>query len=198
MCFPQSRAIMWWEFQIGNCIFGGKNKKKNRKKVSLSWKQKKGHNLDERHLRILMSSTVTDYSYIRCSLFELLCSLSPVRIYVCQKHLFIPGYGRWTWGHLTCMSLSLANAVPYWKASPFQCDGQIRSLGGTLTWATSSKSSCLFCRARARCRDFPTPVCLLRKASPWFSIQSNTWSEKKDRNNDFLAEGKTCDNMCGC
>ena len=43
-----------------------------------------------------------------------------------------------------------------------------------LTWATSSKSSCLFCRARARCRDFPTPVCLLRKASPWFSIQSNT------------------------
>lgn len=44
------------------------------------------------------------------------------------------------------------------------------------TWATSSKSSWRFCRARARCRDFPTPVCLLRNASPWFSIQSRTYS----------------------
>ena len=43
-----------------------------------------------------------------------------------------------------------------------------------LTCATSSKSSCLFCRALALCKDFPTPVCLLRKASPWFSIQSST------------------------
>lgn len=49
-----------------------------------------------------------------------------------------------------------------------------------LTCATSSKSSCLFWRARALWRDFPTPVCLLRKASPWFSIQSNTWIEKKN------------------
>lgn len=48
-----------------------------------------------------------------------------------------------------------------------------------LTWATSSKSSCRFCRARALWRDFPTPVCLLRKASPWFSIQSITWMRQK-------------------
>lgn len=48
-----------------------------------------------------------------------------------------------------------------------------------LTWATSSKSSCLFCRARALWRDFPTPVCLLRNASPWFSIQSITWMREK-------------------
>lgn len=50
-----------------------------------------------------------------------------------------------------------------------------------LTWATSSKSSCLFCRARALWRDFPTPVCLLRKASPWFSIQSITWRRERER-----------------
>lgn len=43
-----------------------------------------------------------------------------------------------------------------------------------LTCATSSKSSWRFWRALALCRDLPTPVCLLRKASPWFSIQSIT------------------------
>lgn len=51
------------------------------------------------------------------------------------------------------------------------------------TCATSSKSSCLFCRARARWRDFPTPVCLLRKASPWFSIQSSTCRHKCETKN---------------
>lgn len=47
------------------------------------------------------------------------------------------------------------------------------------TCATSSKSSWRFCKALARWRDFPTPVCLLRNASPWFSIQSSTYSENK-------------------
>lgn len=51
-----------------------------------------------------------------------------------------------------------------------------------LTCATSSKSSCLFCSARALCRDFPTPVCLLRKASPWFSIQSSTCQKRRTSN----------------
>lgn len=65
-----------------------------------------------------------------------------------------------------------------------------KSLIQTLTWATSSKSSCLFCSARALCRDFPTPVCLLRKASPWFSIQSST-CQKRRTSNYLSCQGST-------
>lgn len=57
-----------------------------------------------------------------------------------------------------------------------------------LTCATSSKSSWRFWRALALCRDLPTPVCLLRKASPWFSIQSITCNTQT--NNPFSAGTK--------
>lgn len=80
----------------------------------------------------------------------------------------------------TCSQGELSSAVVTTDSKPSTqvFTGENRE-SHCLTCATSSKSSCRFCRALARWRDFPTPVCLLRNASPWFSIQSSTCNENK-------------------